>query len=288
MREACKKLIDAQSYDQTHQMTDPLQNLLALCVRNATHEVLCDGIDKVLALYALEEMYVLAFHVRNIRGGKGERDVFQKLFAELHRRYPALSEMVMDLIPVYGCWGDLYRMVEGMPARFKKKVLDITETQLRTDMLEDNPSLCAKWAPRESKYKHLAAELAHRLFPTIVHHSSIMKNYRKYVATLNARLNTVETHMCANRWGEINPEQVPTRAHKVYKRAFLNLVSTYRAPDQRESRAFRSDDEGRIMCRARCMNYVRQSTIRPVEMTDPCYDRVRQRVRAYLRNAHIQ
>jgi hypothetical protein len=231
---------------------DPRVDLSVQCVRKMDHMTLRSGVKKILDLdtqEALEDAYVLAFHVRNIRGGKGERDVFQTLFETLYKHDAELAESVMDLIPHYGCWDDLYRMAEDAPATFRKKVLDITEKQLRTDKAsEGSLSLCAKWAPRETRHKYLATELAHRLFPDTVHHSSIMKNYRKYLSALNARLNTVETHMCGNRWADIKPETVPGRAGKIYNRAFLNLASTYKAPDARGMR--KPDDADRMACRA--------------------------------------
>lgn len=241
-------------YDSTG---DPRVDLSVNCVRKMAAATLRDGIKRVLALdtqEALEDAYVLSFHVRNIRGGKGERDVFQTLFEELYAHDFELAGSLMDLIPMYGCWDDLYRMVEGGTATFRKKVLDITEKQLRADKETEEGksiSLCAKWAPRETKHKYLAMELAHRLFPNTVHHSSIMKNYRKYMSALNARLNTVETHMCGDRWEEIKPETVPGRANKIYKRAFLNLPSTHNLPEhmRRSTTLRRSDEEGRMLCR---------------------------------------
>jgi hypothetical protein len=62
-----------------------------------------------------------------------------------------------------------------------------------------------------------------------------MKRYRQLVAGLNKRLATVETLMSANDWTAIKPAHVPGRAGSIYKRAFLNLASTYRKRDKDQS-----------------------------------------------------
>jgi len=80
-----------------------------------------------------------------------------------------------------------------------------------------------------------------------------MKAYRKLVAGLNRRLDTVETHMCGGSWADIKPQSVPGRAGKVYRRALLNLTSSYK-PGQglipRQGQELRKpEDADRMACR---------------------------------------
>jgi hypothetical protein len=61
--------------------------------------------------------------------------------------------------------------------------------------------------------------------------------------------------MCADRWDEITPASLPGRAGKVYSKAFLNLLSTYRSKTGGETAVSSSglrhpDDVKRMACRA--------------------------------------
>jgi len=247
----------------------PLLDLSVKCVRGTDNAVLRTAVKEVLALNtpeAIVDAFVMAFHARNIRGGKGERLVFYDMFQTLAAALPSTAIAVLDLIPHYGCWDDLFVLASNIkadaspatPAGFlREAVLNLTVKQLCADEgAESELSLAAKWAPRESRYKSLAQALAKKLFPRDWQYSSQMKKYRQMVAKLNERLKTVETRMCANRWDEIVPASVPGRAGKVYSKAFLNLPSTYRSKEGGETDAARTgmrhpDDEMRMACRAK-------------------------------------
>lgn len=220
---------------------DPRLDLSVKCVRNADDNALDTGIKTVLALgtpQALEDAFVLAFHTRNIRGGKGERHVFNVLFASLYRVQKTLAVALMDLIPHYGCWQDILALCVGAPEEFRDIAVALVAKQLIADSTnaDGTLTLAAKWAPREdSKYKELAKALAYHLFPYEPTHPGKMRRYRQFVSDLNAKLKTVETLMCSDRWDEIVPGSVPGRAGKLYGKAFLNLPSTYNSKGAKSS-----------------------------------------------------
>jgi hypothetical protein len=223
---------------------DPRLDLSVQLVRGAS---VLGKIEKVLALdtqEAVEDAYVMAFHTRNVRGGKGERALFHELLKDLWVLRPALTRAVVHLVPEYGTWKDLFALTENAPAEFRATVLDLTVKQLRADAEKEDGesiSLCAKWAPREDRNGDLARILAALLFPHVRTHPGRMKHYRKLVASLNKRLGTVETLMCGGRWADIRPGAVPGRAGKVYAAAFLNETKSG------ELRHPNSDD--RMACR---------------------------------------
>ena len=217
---------------------------------------------------AYEDAFLLAFQTRNVRGGKGERDVSYAMMALLLGKTPFMIQM-LDLIPKYGCWRDLFHlashMLERTPAserctEIKEAVIEIARSQLKKDAFTvDEPiSLCAKWAPREGKGnandQTLAKELAAALFPQMSKMSQRLAAYRKMLSKLNKRIDTVEVKMCAGDWEEIKPAVVPGRALDKYRAAFLNETlhkvprgSVYRPrfePDLRHP-----DDEVRMACR---------------------------------------
>lgn len=229
-------------------------------VRGASAE----SINKILAVCEEEGVamaLVMAFHVRNIRGGKGERQVFKDTIRALYSKYPELILDILDLVPRFGCWDDLFRMAGEMDDAFMTRVVNIAAEQLREDervLAESVPkiSLCAKWAPRErsgarseTSQKHrnekrVLDALCHTLFPILRKPSGRKALYRSLVSKLNTYLKTVETQMCSGNWADIKPESVPGRAGKNYSRAFLNLPQ---GPNRFCLR--KPDDSDRMSCR---------------------------------------
>ena len=248
---------------------DPRIDLNMKLVRGASTEELVAGLDAVLNAGHVADAFVMAAHARNVRGGKGERDVSLTLLKHLWSTRQAEAEMVLDLWPTYGCWRDLFRLAEedGSAVSLRTAVVEMTRDQLLTD--RDTPegtsiSLCAKWAPRErsgkdakDKYSGLLRPLASSLFPDIPTGPGKLRAYRKLVAGLNRRLGTLETKMCAGSWDAIRPETVPGRAGKLYGRALLNLVSTkgLRGPENRDALRHPAD-VGRMACRERFMAHL--------------------------------
>ena len=238
----------------------PLLDYSLGAVRGASSET----IQKILDVTDPELAFVAAFHVRNIRGGKGERDIFKKTMQVLYTRYPDLTLDLLDLVPHYGCWNDLFDLAKEFPP-FRARILKFAAITLLTDATADKDlSLCAKWAPRERKGAHvdsyLLKDLAKILFPDIQKHETRMAEYRRLVACLNRRLKTVETFMSGGKWAEIVPSSVPGRAGSLYSRALLNLKSTYQGGlvrlNHEESRALRKPaDADRMACRKHFVEY---------------------------------
>jgi len=238
---------------------DPRVDLNVKCVRGADASVLRSALDSVLALKtqeSLEDAFVLAFNARNIRGGKGEKAVFQSLYGRLCETNPIVAQALLDLIPHYGCWNDLLVLGEVSNKNITKTIVDFyASTLVKESKLEKPATLAAKWAPREgSKHADMARRIACVLFPphAAVKHSEQMRHYRRMVADMNAKLNTVEVLMCTDRWDTIVPASVPGRAGKLYSKAFLNLPSTHRvkgAPKPKDGELRHPDNEKRMMCR---------------------------------------
>jgi hypothetical protein len=226
---ASSRIVGNKGSDVYSGSGDPRLDLSVKCVRGANSADIIDGIHAIMDMKdhsALVDAFVLAFHTRNVRGGKGERELFYSMLIALHTLAPEMVAKVIDLIPEYGSWADVESMMEASALKDSmQKLFQNALVKDRDTATGKSISLAAKWAPREGKGG--AKELAALLFPEVKHHSSRMKNYRKLLSELNKRLNTVETLMCAGKWDVIKPAGVPGRAGKKYNRAFLNLESTY-------------------------------------------------------------
>lgn len=223
---------------------DPRLDLNMRLVRGADPAVIRDDLLSVLELgksdtQALEDAFVIAFHTRAVRGGKGERALFNTLIEGLNAEYPAIVRAVADLIPEFGSWRDVFVLAEEFKGtQLGGALIKLAVDQLCADAAKpegESISLCAKWAPREGKHgDDMARRLAlllHQLGGSAASDTAAkpavrMANYRRLVAGLNRRLNTVETLMSSGHWADIKPATVPGRAGKLYTRAFLNLVNT--------------------------------------------------------------
>lgn len=228
---------------------DPRVALSVLLTRGATQENIRSGIDAILRMeddQALKDLFVMAFQTRDVRGGKGERAVAYEMFKALleNREYASLASSILDLVPEYGCWRDLFVLAQ---THATARVLDITEHQFQKDQVTlagGKVSLMAKHAPREDKYPELYKALANRIFADEPKYSRRLRALRQALSAMNRASHTVEVQMCSKHFADIQPAEVPGRALQKYTKAFLNQPSTYRHPEHPRPLA----DQDRVEC----------------------------------------
>ena len=240
---------DVHTHDE---VGSTLVSLSALLVRGADAGMIQEKFEKILDEDHVEDAFVLAFMNRNIRGGKGERDLFYEMYSVLLRKKHELASHLLDLVPHFGYWGDIFTILEKNPLE-KSAIFELVKKQLTDDekaMTNKKPaSLLAKWIPREGKpyAKELAGALSTK--PLI---QARLADYRKRISTLNKYLQTTEIAMCANTWDTIVPEKVAGRCMKLHTKAFLNEIAkgvTLRKPD----------DKIRLACREHFQTYFAQT-----------------------------
>ena len=265
-------------------------------VRGVSTSTVTDGISRVLLsitdankLSTVQDLFVLLFQTRDIRGGKGERAAAMAMWSVLLSN-PVTSSLaldLLDLVPIYGCWQDLFKM----PLVAWSRVLVIIKEQFERDELgacdgSGSVSLLAKWMPREGQ--PMATYCAAQLVPGSMFQGSRMKVYRKRVSRLNKVIDTVEIKMCAGSWAAIDPAKVPSRALKNYTKALLNesgnmSVSGLRCPKS----------EDRMKCRYTFQEHFAKATDRTdapfpheiiplkalrIQLDSSRYDYVRERI----------
>jgi hypothetical protein len=204
------------------------------------------------------DLWLLAFQARDVRGGKGERDLFATAFNAVMRKRGAAGvaegRALLPLVPEYGSWLDVVKLFADPNCPVHSDALALIVKQFRADRsalkaqkagqkgAASNISLLAKWLPREGSEtcgKHTPSIIAEALYPTIPSLAARMRLYRKQCSELNAAIKTVEVAMCGGVWATIEPGHVPGRAMKLYRKAFLNL-------DKRDKQ--RSTKEDRVAC----------------------------------------
>ena len=269
MASASNQIVGTKGSDVYDSTGSPLLDLSVLLVRGADESMLRDLMNKVLSGASTQmedDAFVLAFQTRDVRGGKGERDLFTTLFKHLLNTRPSLALKLVDLIPEYGSWRDimvLFKDVISYDASlrytcaedFRSTLFHIVKTQLEkdeADMAEKKSvSLLAKWLPREGSEDDILAKwIARALSPEATKVSICLKNYRKRIVALNKHLETTEVKMCAKQFATIEPSAVPGRCLAQHMKAFLNE----KAPKMKNQHVAAGqlrhpDDPDRMECR---------------------------------------
>jgi len=188
------------------------------------------------------------FHLRDCRGGKGERARFYNclhwLIANGHSNHVLKN---LEHIPFYGTFKDLIvaftgTELESQMLKYYAKTLCDDINTLNEAVVIGNVnehghanvalSLAAKWAPTEGGsfdkkhrlarklVKSIRAEIQSQYAPTITVNN--LRDYRKQILIpAREHLNVVERYMCSMNWDQINFAHVPSVAMKNYRKAFL-------------------------------------------------------------------
>jgi len=202
-------------------------SLFTQIVRGASY--LPDIVRRAFREYP-DDVIVMAFQTRDIRGGKGERLLFQTMMHEILAMDGALAKVLIPLIPTYGRWDDVWKLY-GISEGVNVAVDEVVLNQFRLDQESENPSLLAKWLPREGRaMSHHFADL---LFPKTPKKGGYrMRSYRKVLAYLNKELRTVEINMCGKAWADIQPGSVPGQLMRRNRAAFMNLRGKHSSEDR--------------------------------------------------------
>lgn len=188
---------------------------------------------------------VFLVHLRDVRGGKGERDLFFDLFPQVVRSFPATALALVSLMPMYGRYKDLADVwvrtqpFVGQPAfdAVRTKLVQTFADALRADAEEltrrsltlgaPRPlSLAAKWLPGSKRkansvctpYHAFRRAVRDALYGSIPHASVRL---RKLVSACNRALRTTETLMSTGQWPELDPSKIPSGAVHKYRQAML-------------------------------------------------------------------
>ena len=168
--------------------------------------------DETLSLRAL-------FYMRDIRGGQGERENFKFIIQWLAKSNKEAILRNLIHIPVFGRYDDFYALVK-IP-KVSNEVLTIMKEQFEADMSaakeDKSVSLLGKWLKSENTSCKKSCELG-KLTRKFFGLESV--DYRKSLTLLRNKISIIETLMTQKKWEEIPYEHVPSRAMKLYTKAF--------------------------------------------------------------------
>ena len=149
----------------------------------------------------------------DIRGGKGERDIFKAAFNYLCKND---IESAAKILPFIGKLGRYDYILEGLNTPFEENVISFIATQLEEDLKSEHPSLLAKWLPSHRNGKKDSKKAKRIMCKMGINE----RQYRKMLSSLRLKINLVETNLTNKEYDQIDYEQVPTKAMLKYKNTF--------------------------------------------------------------------
>lgn len=155
------------------------------------------------------------FHVRDCRGGKGEKKLFHDFMRWLLVKNPSVFKHALQYVPEYGSYKDLIKI----GGDDNPMVEELFGAQLLADIHSlargESVSLAAKWIPSEGSVNCGLTKAVAALLD--VNMATLRKTY---LSPLRAQLKLVESKMCAGEWDAIDFSTVPSVALQQYTECF--------------------------------------------------------------------
>jgi len=227
----------------------------------------------------LSVLYRMIGQTRDIIDGKGEYALSYMMIYIWYNYYPELAKYAFRLFVTmenehehpYGSWKDIKYFCDYCKNKNQNTIhplidyaIDVVNEQLRKDTSSENPSLAAKWIPREKskRFGWLFEKMATHYFYNYMQTASAdntkrktaklkcFTEYRKICSELNKKLDTVQIKQCSNNWSSIEPiKQTSITMHK-QKIAFLNKT---------KKGSQKTNLEDRIQCSQHFKDFITQA-----------------------------
>jgi hypothetical protein len=202
---------------------DPRMSFFFKIVRNTPGETLTDLLEKSWSVDPLDTLKLI-FHLRDCRGGKGEKKQFHDCLQWLLQHHPEILSKNLDNIPFFGSYKDWLTLLGSaaememiqhftVQLRQDKQLLESADEKVRNTI-----TLAAKWAPTEGCAHDRKSKAAAKFASALQVRKEAYR--RNYLVPLRNHLRIVEAKMCKGDWSDIDFSHVPAVALKRYKKAF--------------------------------------------------------------------
>ena len=207
---------------------DARLDLFSKVCRDTEVDRLVGLLERSWAVSPLDTLKIV-FHLRDCRGGKGERQQFTNAMYWLMDSHRPEFEANFQHIPFYGRWKDLLAF---LGTAYEAETIKLYTKQLQEDMAllvlgggkEKQLTLAAKYAPSEGQSFDTKYQAATKFARSM---GMNKRGYRVNVlrplrSQIDANALLLERHMTdrPSDWESIDFSKVPSIALKKYKRAF--------------------------------------------------------------------
>ena len=161
--------------------------------------------DPIKTLEYLEMVLCTIAYTRDIRYGKGERDLSYMMIYALYKFFPIpaiylMKEIVGQNEESYGSWKDISRLCDYIKKETNEHnpliitLVEMATNRLKRDEREESPSNVAKWIPREgSKYGWLFDIFVKTYYQlSVAPTNKNRSNFRKLVSRTNREIGTAD------------------------------------------------------------------------------------------------
>lgn len=163
----------------------------------------------------------LLFYTRDIRGGYGERDTFNQMFAHLATLNTESVEKNLWAVLEFGRAKDLYALI-GTPAEKAMWAFMKSQFELDLDNMEHEKSisLLAKWIATPDSKSEKTKELGKRTAKALGYDFKSMSIYKKKLRALRKYLDLPEAKMATGKWDEIEYSKCASKFLLTHRNAF--------------------------------------------------------------------
>ena len=248
------------------EFTDTGSDVLNLSQLVRGNDPKCDSILQSGNVCDVVDAITLCFLTRNVRGGKGEKDLAFKMFVSIWKHFPRTARKLLSLFAHFGYWKDLLLIAEmcrtskdqgikNLHESVMEEAIQLMRTQFQKDLAvveayekeqhkgsAPTISLLAKWLPRENSHFDKRLNFCLQFLQedeTDGWKSSPQKVYRRQVSKLTSYLSLPEVYLSAKRADEIQFSNIASKATFKLSRALLN---------EKQDGEIRSSDPKRIKC----------------------------------------
>lgn len=193
--------------------------------RNKKDVDIVTDLNDIMASQDATYILKFLFMVRDVREGLGERNLFRVALKHLLTSYnfenktEIVSDLIKNQVSKFGRYDDLFLFVG---TDYEDLMVEAIRAQLKSDLAGmkegKSISLLGKWMPSENASSPETKKLAKKLIKAL---GASSKEYRQLLSALRAYLKVTETYTSANKWNEIDYNEVPSKANLKYKDAFL-------------------------------------------------------------------
>jgi hypothetical protein len=200
---------------------DALVNLFYKAVRGIEDDALFTLADMAAKDSMLNTLKIIAY-VRDIRSGKGERDLGRAFYKWLQRDPVREQHLIQNMwlyLDTYGRYDDMMHLPPSSKAY--KEYIRLIGNQLKADLQQgdnESVSLVAKWVPSESSALNKSTNFTYRLARSMK--IGMPELRKKYLTPLRTKIGILEQKMCAMDWTSVDYEVLPSQALNRHTEAF--------------------------------------------------------------------